>query len=138
MLGARVTAVDSDPARINVGRRQGEKRKLPITWTTADLTTHPLPSKAFDVVMMFLFLDRRRMPAFLDAVKPGGWFLGETFLRTQAQYGWGPTSDDHLLAHGELLASVAPFEVALAREGTEITNGRPMDVAGILAQRPVS
>ena len=135
-LGATVTAIDSDPAKLNVGRRQAEKRKLPITWTQADLTTHAIPPRAFDVVMMFLYLDRARMPTILEAVKPGGWFLGETFLRTQTQYGWGPTSPDHLLAHGELLNLVAPFEVALAREGTEIANGRPMDVAGILAQRP--
>jgi hypothetical protein len=86
--------------------------------------------------MAFLYLDRSRMPAFLDAVKPGGWFLSETFLRTQTQYGWGPTSADHLLGHGEFLKLVAPFEVTLSREGTEISNGRPMDVAGVLAQRP--
>jgi hypothetical protein len=73
----------------------------------------------------------------LDAVKPGGWFLCETFLHTQSQYGWGPTSPNHLLAHGEILDLVAPFDIALAREGTEIANGRPMDVAGVLAQRPV-
>ena len=132
-----MTAVDNEPSRLSVGRRQAEKRKLPITWTQADLTTHTPAPQSFDVVMMFLDLDRARMPAFLEAVKPGGWFLAETFLKSQSQYGWGPTSPDHLLGHGEIIDLVAPFDVALAREGTEIANGRPMDVAGVLAQRPL-
>src|SRR5690242_2364368 len=130
-----VTAIDSDASRLSVGRRQAEKRNLPVTWTQADLTSHTPAPRSFDVVMMFLYLDRRRMPAFLEAVKPGGWLLAETFLATQSQYGWGPTSPDHLLGHGEILDLVAPFDVVIAREGTEIANGRPMDVAGILAQR---
>lgn len=133
--GADVVAIDSDASRTNVGRRQAEKRKLQISWVTADLTAYQLSPATFDVVMMFNYLDRARMPAFLSSVRPGGWFLAETFLRTQAQHGWGPTSPEHLLEYGEFVQLVAPFDVVLAREGTEIANGRPMDVAGILAQR---
>jgi 2-polyprenyl-3-methyl-5-hydroxy-6-metoxy-1,4-benzoquinol methylase len=130
--------VDVDAARQSVGRRQAEKRKLAITWLTADLATHDLPAEAFDVVMIFNYLDRRRMPAFRALVKPGGWLLVETFLRTQGQHGWGPTSAEHLLEPGELVTLAAPFEITLAREGTEIAQGRPMDVAGVLAQRPLN
>ena len=104
----------------------------------ADLATHNIPAAAFDVVMMFNYLDRERLPDLLAAVKPGGWFLAETFLVTQPQHGWGPTSANHLLAFGELATLVASFDIVLTREATEIADGRPMDVASVLAQRPTN
>jgi SAM-dependent methyltransferase len=132
--GAQVLAVDADPERIEAGRRRG--RDLSIEWVTADLTTYPLPSDAFDVVMIFNYLDRRRMPELRAAVRRGGFLMCETFLQAQRDYGWGPTSDDHLLGPGELIALVEPFEILLAREALEFIGGRPMAVASVLAQRP--
>lgn len=131
--GAQVVAVDADPERVEVGRRRG--RDLPIEWVTGDLTSYPLSSDAFDVVMIFNYLDRRRMPDFRAAVRPGGYLLYETFLRTQREYGWGPTSDEHLLEPGELISLVEPLEILLAREALEFIGGRPMAVASALAQR---
>lgn len=131
--GAQVIAVDADPERIETGRRRG--RDLPIEWVTSDLTTYPLPSDAFDVVMIFNYLDRRRMPDFRAAVRRGGLLLCETFLQAQRDYGWGPTSDDHLLGPGELISLVEPLEIVLAREALEFIGGRPMAVASVLAQR---
>lgn len=132
--GAQVLAVDADPERIEAGRRRG--RDLSIEWVTTDLTTYPLPPDAFDVVMIFNYLDRRRMPECRAAVRRGGFLLCETFLQAQRDYGWGPTSDDHLLGPGELMSLVEPFEILLAREALEFIGGRPMAVASVLAQRP--
>lgn len=129
-----MVAVDADSERIEAGRRRA--RDLSIEWVTTDLTTYPLPPDAFDVVMIFNYLDRRRMSEFRAAVRRGGFLLCETFLRAQRDYGWGPTSDDHLLGPGELLSLAEPFEVVLAREALEFIGGRPMAVASILARRP--
>lgn len=132
-LGAAVTAVDADAERIAAGRRAA--RGLPIEWVCADLRTFSLPARAYDVVLVFNYLDRTRMPELCDAVKPGGYLLCETFLEAQREHGWGPTSDDHVLKPGELLRLVAPFEIILAREALEFVAGRPMAVASALAQR---
>jgi SAM-dependent methyltransferase len=131
--GATVIAVDSDAERVAAGREAG--RDLAIEWVCADLTTFPLPPRDFDVVMIFNYLDRSRMRAYLEAVKPGGYLLTETFLEAQREHGWGPTSAKHLLKPGELLELVEPFEVVLAREALEFAGGHPMAVASMLARR---
>jgi len=133
-LGAAVTAVDADPDRLAAAQRAA--RGLPIEWVCADLETFPFPARAFDVVMVFNYLDRFRMPELREAVKAGGYLLCETFLEAQRQHGWGPTSDDHLLKPGELLQLVEPFEVILAREALDFLGGRPMAVASVVARRP--
>jgi SAM-dependent methyltransferase len=131
--GATVVAVDSDAERLATGRKAG--RSLAIEWICADLKTFPLPARSFDVVLIFNYLDRSRMREFLEAVKPGGHLLTETFLEAQREHGWGPTSAEHLLKCGELLELVAPFEVVLAREALEFVGGHPMAVASMLARR---
>ena len=133
-LGAAVTAVDADAERIAAGRRTA--RSLPIEWVCADLGTYPFPPGAYDLVMVFNYLDRSRMPELRETVKPGGYLLCETFLEAQREHGWGPTSDDHLLKPGELLRLVEPFEIILAREALDFVGGRPMAVASVLALRP--
>lgn len=133
-LGARVVAVDSDAARIALARQRS--RGLSVQWIAADLSTYPIPRAAFDVVMVFNYLDRARMAEFREAVKPGGLLLFETFLETQLELGWGPTSPNHLLKPGEIVRLAEPFEIVLAREVLEFVGGRPMAVASVLARRP--
>jgi SAM-dependent methyltransferase len=133
-LGAAVVAVDADAERVAAGRRAA--KSLPIEWVCADLKGYPLPPTAYDVVLVFNYLDRARMPDVLGAVRPGGHLLCETFLEAQREHGWGPTSDDHLLKPGELLRLVEPFEIILAREALDFVGGRPMAVASVLAHRP--
>jgi SAM-dependent methyltransferase len=133
-LGAAVVAVDSDQERISASRRAG--RGLSIEWVCADLRTFPLEAAGFHVVMAFNYLDRARMGDIRAAVKPGGFLLCETFLESQREHGWGPTSDDHLLKPGELLRLVEPFEVILSREALDFVGGRPTSVASVFAQRP--
>lgn len=131
--GASVVAVDSDADRLAAARKAGGD--LPIEWLCADLKAFPLPAQAFDVVMIFNYLDRSRMPEYREAVRPGGYLLTETFLEAQRTHGWGPTSAEHLLKPGELLQLIEPFEVVLAREALEFVEGHPMSVASMLARR---
>lgn len=133
-LGANVVAVDSDRERIAIAK--GRSRGLSINFVAADLTSYPIPERAFDVVMIFNYLDRRRMEEFREAVRPGGFFLCETFMEWQREFGWGPTSLDYLLKPGELVRLVEPFDIVLAREVVEFIGGRPMALASVLAQRP--
>ncbi len=134
-LGAQVVAVDVDTAKLDRARSMAERAGLTVDWVQADLRNYPLPVRAFDIVMMFYYLDRQRTGDILGAVRPGGFFLFETFLNVQRQYGWGPKSDDHLLKHGELLELVDPLEILLEREAHDVADDRPMAVASVLAQR---
>lgn len=135
--GAHVIAIDNDPQRIETAQRAAAKAHVEVEWIRGDLTSDPLPEGPFDVVMMFEYLDRARMPDFLARVRPGGFFLGETFLVQQRELGWGPTSDEHLLTSGEFWSLVEPLEIVLAREVLEILDGHTKAVSSILARRPL-
>jgi 2-polyprenyl-3-methyl-5-hydroxy-6-metoxy-1,4-benzoquinol methylase len=135
--GAEVVAVDNDPQRLKAAEEAARKANVSVDWVQADLTQDPLPDGRFDVVMVFSYLDRERMPQFLEAVKPGGYFMSETFLEQQRDLGWGPTSDEHLLKAGELWSLVGQFEIVLAREVLEMLDGRSKAVSSILARRPM-
>lgn len=134
--GAQVVAVDNDAQKLEVAAKAARKANVSVDWIELDLERDPLPDGRFDLVMVFNYLDRRRMAEFLEAVKPGGYFLAETFLEQQRDLGWGPTSDSHLLKRGELWSLVSPFEIVLAREVLEILNGYPSALSSVLAQRP--
>ncbi len=135
-LGAEVVAADSDGEAISILEKEAARRKLAIKCLHLDLASSDITPESFDVVMMFNYLDRARFAEFRNAVRPGGYFLAETFLEGQKEQGWGPKSDDHLLKYGELLDLVAPFDVVLSREVLEMVDGRPASVASVLAQRP--
>jgi len=134
--GAKVIGVDFDNAELEKADKAAKKARVPVEWLQLDLESQPLPLGPFDLVMIFNYLDRARMPAFLEAVRPGGCFMAETFSEQQRELGWGPTSDDHLLKPCELWSLVHPFEILLAREVIEMLDGRPMAVGSILARRP--
>ena len=134
--GADVVALDDDEGRLIAAERAAKKAHVPVRWVKSDLAQDPIPNGPYDLVMVFNYLDRARMPVFLEAVRPGGYFMAETFLLQQRELGWGPTSDEHLLRPSELWSLVEPFEIVLARDVLEVLDGRPMAVASVLARRP--
>ena len=134
--GAQVIAVDIDEDRLRDAERAARKPGVTVQWIKADLTRDRLPEGPFDLVMQFDYLHRARLPEFLDLVKPGGYFEAETFLETQRELGWGPTSDEHLLKPAEFWSLVGRFEIVLAREVYETVDGRTKAISSILARRP--
>jgi hypothetical protein len=126
-------AVDSDANSLAVLEREAQRRRLTVKCLHMDLRSSQIAPASFDVVLLFDYLDRQRFPDFCAAVKPGGYFIAETFLSAQRLQGWGPESADHLLEPGELIRLVAPFEVVLAREVIEMIDGRPAAIASVLA-----
>jgi 2-polyprenyl-3-methyl-5-hydroxy-6-metoxy-1,4-benzoquinol methylase len=133
-LGARVSAVDRDEARLAAARERAEAQGLAIEWVAADLG-RPWPELGtFGAVLAFNYLDRARMPQIIEPIEPGGFLMMETFLSTQRELGWGPASDDHLLRPGELARLVAPLEVVHGREVLEAVDAeRWRAVASVLA-----
>jgi 2-polyprenyl-3-methyl-5-hydroxy-6-metoxy-1,4-benzoquinol methylase len=133
-LGARVTAVDRDEARLAAARERAEAQGLSVDWVAADLTEPWADLGCFDAVLVFNYLDRAKMPRIIDLIEPGGLLMMETFLTAQRELGWGPTSDDHLLAPGELARLVAPLTIVHGREVIEAVDPeRWRAVASVLA-----
>jgi SAM-dependent methyltransferase len=126
--------VDRDEVRLAAARERAEAQGLSIEWVAADLE-EPWPDLGgFDAVLVFNYLDRARMPRIIELIEPGGLLMMETFLRTQRELGWGPSSDDHLLTPGELARLVAPLTVEHGREVIEAVDAeRWRAVASILA-----
>jgi 2-polyprenyl-3-methyl-5-hydroxy-6-metoxy-1,4-benzoquinol methylase len=123
LLGATVVAVDQDAGALERGRGFGAARGLDIDWRQVDLTGPLTALGTFDLVLVFNYLDRVRMADLLALVAPGGAMLMETFLVAQRHLGWGPQSDAHLLAAGELYTLMAPLAVAHYREVVEPLEG---------------
>jgi tellurite methyltransferase len=137
-LGADVTAVDKNPARLDLGRQAAKARNLTVTWLEWDLSTSLPPLGTFDLLLMFNYLDRARMPEFLGYVRPGGYLLMETFLVDQRAFDWGPTSDAHLLQRGELVSLIGSLDILHGRESLEPVEGVQWSaVASVLARKRV-
>jgi tellurite methyltransferase len=138
-LGAKVVAVDRDAERLATAKALAAEAGLRVDWRQADLGDAWPDWGAFDVVLMFNFLDRDLMPRVRDAVLPGGLVIAETFLTSQRDQGWGPTSDAHLLHPGEMARLMAPFEILHGREVAEpVDADRWRLVASICARRAVN
>ena len=135
-LGAKVTGVDRDPAKLAAARERAAAAGLTIEWLEMDLEGPWLDLGSFDAVLMFNYLDRVSMPKILGLVERGGLLMMETFLQAQRDAGWGPTSERHLLKFGELARLVAPFTVVHGREVFETVDAeRWRAVASVVAVR---
>ena len=136
-LGAEVVAVDRDLDSLTAARAFAGKAGLRVDWREADLEEGWPDWGTFDAVLLFNYLDRPRFPRVLDAVRPGGLLIAESFLTTQREQGWGPTADAHLLLPGELARLVASFEIIHGREVAEpVDTERWRHVASICARNP--
>jgi 2-polyprenyl-3-methyl-5-hydroxy-6-metoxy-1,4-benzoquinol methylase len=135
-LGARVTGVDRDPAKLATAKERADAVGLTIQWREMDLEGPLTDLGSFDAVLAFNYLDRAGMPKILGLVAPGGRLMMETFLEAQREAGWGPTSERHLLKPGELSSLVAPLKVVHGREVFETVDAeRWRAVASVVAQK---
>jgi len=135
-LGGHVLGVDRDPDKLARAREMAELRGLPAEFQCVDLEGEWPDWGVFDVVLVFNYLDRARMPRIVGCVAPGGVLIMETFLEAQRELGWGPASPAHLLHPGELATLVKPLEVLHGREALEPVDAeRWRAVASVVARR---
>ncbi|HEV8455596.1 MAG TPA: class I SAM-dependent methyltransferase [Gemmatimonadales bacterium] len=134
-LGAAAVGVDRDVTRLVLARERAAAAGLSIDWRELDLEGAWPDLGSFDAVLVFNYLDRASMPRILRLVSPGGLLIMETFLETQRDAGWGPTSEKHLLRPGELARLVVPLKVVHGREALEtVDSNRWRAVASIVAR----
>jgi 2-polyprenyl-3-methyl-5-hydroxy-6-metoxy-1,4-benzoquinol methylase len=131
--GWNVTAVDISEVGIRIARRHADRLGAHVDWIVADLEHFLLPSRHFDVVTVFNYLDRTRLPGqIVRTLRPGGMLLFETFTLNQLQVpGNHLTNPDHMLRPGELLSMFPGLRVRAYRDVIEADRA----VASLLAQK---
>ncbi|HUA35880.1 MAG TPA: methyltransferase domain-containing protein [Candidatus Binataceae bacterium] len=114
--GMRVVAVDIADAAMRALKAVVDKERLAIFPAIANLDTFFFGTRCFDAIVNTNFLDRALFPKFIDALKPGGVLLADTFLIDQARTGH-PRDPRFLLKHGELRELMNGLDIAVYREG---------------------
>jgi SAM-dependent methyltransferase len=137
--GHRTVGIDRDRDLLAELRRHSVAHHLPLEVVRADLEDDrklPFKSEAFGVILVFRFLYRPLAPQIVEALRPGGLLLYETFTLEQQHLPSGPNNPAFLLAPGELPALFPQLEVLESSEGTR--RGEPeLALAQLAARKPV-
>ncbi len=130
-LGCRVEAVDRDSAAL-----AALAGVAGISTRCADLERSPWPFDAtrFDAIVVANYLHRPLVAALLDALRPGGVFIYETFAAGNEKLG-RPSNPEFLLRPGELLQWVEGRFNVLAFEQGMVEQPKPAVIQRICAVR---
>jgi dihydroneopterin aldolase len=142
-LGYQVEAVDRDEQALAQLSASARVRHLTaISSRVLDLEQPPqepiLGSEVYDVILIFFYLNRSLFPYLIDALKPGGVLLYETFTVDNHVQRQHPRRREFCLAHGELLDLTHGLRVLHYDEGPhEGTNVlESVYTAQLAAQKP--
>ena len=130
-MGHQVEAVDRDTAAI------AQLTGVPgISPRRADLEQDawPYAAASFDAAIVTNYLHRPRFAALLDALRPGGILIYETFMAGQATLG-KPANPEFLLQPNELLDRTRDRLTIVAFEQGRVENPKPAFVQRICAIR---
>jgi tellurite methyltransferase len=135
-LGYEVTGIDISPLAVERCRRAAEERGLRIEAICANLESYPLLRETYSLVLNLYYLQRELCPRLVEALRPGGVLVFETFTLQQRQFDWGPREDGFLLRPGELRELFPELEVLAYREETEEEDERGTKaVAGLVGRK---
>lgn len=128
-MGYHVEAVDRDAPAL--AALDGLQR---ITAHATDLENAPWPFDAacFDGVIVTNYLYRPRFDALVEALRPGGVLIYETFMVGNETLG-KPSNPDFLLQPGELLDRVRPRLTVIAFEQGRVDSPNPAFIQRICA-----
>jgi SAM-dependent methyltransferase len=135
-LGYQVDAVDVSDLTIEALRAAAPQRAPAVRPRVVDLEREPLAREAYDVVVVFNYLQRDLFGGLRRALRPGGWLLFETFGPAHLEELGKRVNPDYVLAPGELLRAFPGLRVRHYREGVAERPGGPRGVASLLARRP--
>jgi SAM-dependent methyltransferase len=114
--GFKVVAIDYAETALRTLQSITRAERLSVFPLSADLSTFPLPRGRFDAILNVNFLDRALVPRLVDALRPGGALLFDTFLIDQAATGH-PRNPDFMLQHYELREMLSAMDLVRYREG---------------------
>lgn len=130
--GLHVHAVDLNADAVRELHAAARAQQLPIQAEVMDLETPgvALAPGRYDVVVCVHYLHRPLFTVLIEALRPNGLLIYETFTRAQAKRG-KPTNPAFLLEPGELVSLTASLTLLDQREGEF---GR-RDVASVVCRR---
>jgi tellurite methyltransferase len=114
--GFKVVAIDYAETAMRKLQWIARAEDLCVWPLAADLSVFPLPRARFDVILNTNFLNRALVPRLVEALRPGGMLLFDTFLIDQAATGH-PRNPDFLLQHYELREMLSAMDLVRYREG---------------------
>lgn len=142
--GYEVEAVDRDTEALEQLAATARQRNFStVTTRTVDLELPPphdpdLGIERYDVIVVCFYLHRALFPALIDALKPNGMLLYETFTIDNYFRHRHPKRWEFCLAHNELLRLTSPLRTLHYDEG-EHDGGHGAGsafTAQLLAQKP--
>jgi SAM-dependent methyltransferase len=134
--GIPVVFADRSAASLEVVKQYLEEYGLAGRVWKVDLEQpgiNPFSGQTFNAVIGFNYLHRPLFPALMDAVKPGGLVVYETFTIENRSIG-RPVNPDFLLQTGELKTIFQDWDVIFHFEGLRHCPDRA--VAQIVARKP--
>lgn len=135
--GIPVVGIDRNAEFLASLRGTARADQLPVALARADLEHAlgpPLAPRSCGAIAVFRFLYRPLCAALIEALRPGGLLLYETFTFHQRDLSHGPRNPAFLLEEGELPRLFPGFEILTHWEGT-IHSPRRCAVAQLVARR---
>ncbi len=116
--GWTVTAIDISEVGIGIASESAERLGVHVDWIIADLDDFRLPAERFEVITVFNYLDREKLPGEIArSLRPGGMLLYETYTLDQLKIpGNHMKNPDYLLRPGELLMMFPGLRVRAYRD----------------------
>lgn len=146
--GYTVEAIDRDETALNELRAAAARRKLFDVTTrhldleAAPLQTLPIPADRYEAIVVFLYLHRPLFPLLLQALRPGGVLMYETFLVENHVRYHHPRRREFCLESNELLSLTAGLRILHYDEGERTgrpdgaEDSSPSVTARLIAQKP--
>ena len=143
--GYHVDAIDRDAAALSqLSASAAKQERSSITTKAVDLE-QPAPfdpgfgHETYDVVIVFFYLHRPLFPFLVEALKPGGVLIYETFTIDNYTHHKHPRRWEFCLSHNELLRMTSALQVLhydeSAHDGVE--GPRATYTAQLVAQKPL-
>lgn len=117
--GLNTTAWDYAASAIE--QLQQDSCGLPLHAEVRDVLARPPAASTFDVIVVSYFLERSLCPILIEALRPNGLLLYETFSQL-AVSDRGPDKCDYRLASGELLHLFSGLELVFYRQEGRLGN----------------
>lgn len=143
--GYHVDAIDRDAAALSqLSASAAKQERSSITTKAVDLE-QPAPfdpgfgHDTYDVVIVFFYLHRPLFPFLIEALKPGGVLIYETFTIDNYTHHKHPRRWEFCLSHNELLRMTSALQVLHYDEGAHdgVEGPRATYTAQLVAQKPL-
>jgi SAM-dependent methyltransferase len=136
--GLRVSAWDLSAVAIERLNSAAREQRVSIAAEVRDVIARPPEAESFDLILVSYFLERALAPAIIQALRPGGVLLYQTFS-VNAVSDSGPSNPAFRLQENELLTLFQPLKVRVYREEGRLGECRQgiRDIAMLVAQKPL-